>query len=195
MSMVLEMYSINLLFVKINFAFLATAVIGMLFGPTVGFFAGLACDVTLGRRGVAVVDTQLQVAGRPSELAWCYLHTIKLIAQFDLNGKCAVAGAFVGDLLPISSPSQRPVARIHECFIFIRRLDVGQIRAVRHRLCLGTIGQKYLNRDLGYCPRGICLHMDRLGLIRRSSSVNRDRCQARCCKRCRDEHLARRARH
>lgn len=45
MSMVLEMYSINLQFVKINFAFLATAVIGMLFGPTVGFFAGLACDV------------------------------------------------------------------------------------------------------------------------------------------------------
>ena len=45
MSMVLEMYSINLQFVKINFAFLATAVIGMLFGPTVSFFAGLVCDI------------------------------------------------------------------------------------------------------------------------------------------------------
>jgi ECF transporter S component (folate family) len=44
-SMILEMYSINLQFVKINFAFLAIAVIGMLFGPTVGFFAGLICDV------------------------------------------------------------------------------------------------------------------------------------------------------
>ncbi len=44
-SMILEMYSINLQFVKINFAFLAIAVIGMLFGPTVGFFAGMICDV------------------------------------------------------------------------------------------------------------------------------------------------------
>lgn len=44
-SMVIEMYSIDLQFVKINFAFLAIAVIGMLFGPTVGFFAGCACDI------------------------------------------------------------------------------------------------------------------------------------------------------
>lgn len=44
-SMVLEMFSINLQFVKINFAFLAIAVIGMLFGPTVGFGAGLLCDI------------------------------------------------------------------------------------------------------------------------------------------------------
>ncbi|MCR5120891.1 MAG: folate family ECF transporter S component [Ruminococcus sp.] len=44
-SMVLEMFSIDLTFVKINFAFLAIAVIGMLFGPTVGFVAGLACDI------------------------------------------------------------------------------------------------------------------------------------------------------
>ncbi len=44
-SMVIEMYSIDLTFFKINFAFLAIAVIGMLFGPTVGLFAGLICDV------------------------------------------------------------------------------------------------------------------------------------------------------
>lgn len=44
-SMVLEMYSIDLPYAKINFAFLAIAVIGMLFGPTVGFMAGLICDV------------------------------------------------------------------------------------------------------------------------------------------------------
>lgn len=44
-SMILEMFSIDLQFVKINFAFLAIAVIGMLFGPTVGIFAGLCCDV------------------------------------------------------------------------------------------------------------------------------------------------------
>ncbi|MBR1862657.1 MAG: folate family ECF transporter S component [Ruminococcus sp.] len=44
-SMVLEFFSIDLSFAKINFAFLAIAVIGMLYGPTVGFFAGLACDV------------------------------------------------------------------------------------------------------------------------------------------------------
>ncbi len=43
-SMVLEMFSIDIGFAKINFAFLAISVIGMLFGPTVGFAAGLACD-------------------------------------------------------------------------------------------------------------------------------------------------------
>ncbi len=44
-SMVLEMFSIDVGFTKVNFAFLAIAVIGMLFGPTVGFAAGLACDL------------------------------------------------------------------------------------------------------------------------------------------------------
>lgn len=44
-SMVLEMFSINLPLAKINFAFLAIAVIGMLFGPTMGFAAGLICDI------------------------------------------------------------------------------------------------------------------------------------------------------
>ncbi len=44
-SMVLEMFSINLALFKINFAFLAIAVIGMLFGPTVGLFAGMLCDI------------------------------------------------------------------------------------------------------------------------------------------------------
>ena len=44
-SMVIEMCTIDLAVAKINFAFLAIAVIGMLFGPTVGFFAGLVCDI------------------------------------------------------------------------------------------------------------------------------------------------------
>lgn len=44
-SMAIEMFSIDLQFVKINFAFLAIAVIGMLFGPTVGMIAGFACDI------------------------------------------------------------------------------------------------------------------------------------------------------
>ncbi len=44
-SMAVEMYSIDLGFSKINFAFLAIAVIGMLFGPSVGFIAGCGCDV------------------------------------------------------------------------------------------------------------------------------------------------------
>ncbi len=44
-SMLIETYSIDLQFVKINFAFLAIAVIGMLFGPTVGLFSGFACDI------------------------------------------------------------------------------------------------------------------------------------------------------
>lgn len=44
-SMAIEMYSIDFQFFKINFAFLASASIGMLFGPTVGLFAGCACDI------------------------------------------------------------------------------------------------------------------------------------------------------
>ena len=44
-SMVIEMFSIDIGYAKLNFAFIAIAVIGMLFGPTVGFGAGLICDV------------------------------------------------------------------------------------------------------------------------------------------------------
>ena len=44
-SMVIESFSINLGFAKINFAFLAIASIGMLYGPFVAFFAGGMCDV------------------------------------------------------------------------------------------------------------------------------------------------------
>lgn len=44
-SMVIESFTINLGFAKINFAFLAIAAIGMLYGPTVGFCAGALCDI------------------------------------------------------------------------------------------------------------------------------------------------------
>ncbi|MBQ8966672.1 folate family ECF transporter S component [Ruminococcus sp.] len=45
LSMLLESVAINTPYFKISFAYLAAACIGMLFGPTVGFFAGLICDV------------------------------------------------------------------------------------------------------------------------------------------------------
>ncbi len=44
-SMLIESFTISTPFFKINFAFLAIAVIGMLFGPAVGFAAGAACDI------------------------------------------------------------------------------------------------------------------------------------------------------
>lgn len=44
-SMVIEMYSIDFQYFKINFAFIAIASIGLLFGPSVGFIAGCACDI------------------------------------------------------------------------------------------------------------------------------------------------------
>lgn len=44
-SMLIEMYSIDLKFFKINFAFLAIASIGLLFGPSVALFAGFAGDI------------------------------------------------------------------------------------------------------------------------------------------------------
>jgi ECF transporter S component (folate family) len=43
--MVIEAFTIDLVIFKINFAFLAIAVIGMLFGPTVSLVAGFACDI------------------------------------------------------------------------------------------------------------------------------------------------------
>lgn len=45
LSMVIESFTINLGFAKINFAFLAIAAIGMLYGPSVSFFAGAVCDI------------------------------------------------------------------------------------------------------------------------------------------------------
>lgn len=44
-SMMIESFTIQLPFAKINFAFLAIAAIGMLYGPTVALFAGGICDV------------------------------------------------------------------------------------------------------------------------------------------------------
>lgn len=44
-SMVIESFTINLGFAKINFAFLALAAIGMLYGPSVALLAGGVCDV------------------------------------------------------------------------------------------------------------------------------------------------------
>lgn len=44
-SMLIEGFSIDLQFAKLNFAFIAIAIIGMLFGPCVGFVSGLACDI------------------------------------------------------------------------------------------------------------------------------------------------------
>lgn len=44
-SMAIESFTIELPFARINFAFLAIAVIGMLYGPTVAFIAGGLCDI------------------------------------------------------------------------------------------------------------------------------------------------------
>lgn len=44
-SMLIESFTIELPYAKINFAFLAIAVIGMLFGPVVGTAAGGICDI------------------------------------------------------------------------------------------------------------------------------------------------------
>lgn len=44
-SMVIESFTIELPFAKINFAYLAIASIGVLFGPTVSLFAGAMCDI------------------------------------------------------------------------------------------------------------------------------------------------------
>lgn len=44
-SMMIESFSVDIGFTKLNFAFIAIAVIGMLFGPSVSMFAGFACDV------------------------------------------------------------------------------------------------------------------------------------------------------
>ncbi|MBQ7991077.1 MAG: ECF transporter S component, partial [Oscillospiraceae bacterium] len=45
LSVVIESMAIDIGAVRINFAFLAVAAIGMLFGPTVGLVSGGICDV------------------------------------------------------------------------------------------------------------------------------------------------------
>ncbi len=44
-SMGIEMFAVDVGVIRLNFAFIAIAAIGMLFGPTMGFTAGLACDI------------------------------------------------------------------------------------------------------------------------------------------------------
>ncbi len=44
-SMGIEMFAVDIGVVRLNFAFIAIAAIGMLFGPVMGFTAGLACDI------------------------------------------------------------------------------------------------------------------------------------------------------
>lgn len=44
-SMALETFTIEIPYAKVNFAFLAIAIIGMFFGPTVGLAAGFLCDI------------------------------------------------------------------------------------------------------------------------------------------------------
>lgn len=44
-SMMIEAFSIDLQFIRLNFAFLAIAIISMLFGPCMGLVAGCACDI------------------------------------------------------------------------------------------------------------------------------------------------------
>ncbi len=45
LSMLIELFAVDVGVVRLNFAFIAIASIGMLFGPCVGLTAGLACDV------------------------------------------------------------------------------------------------------------------------------------------------------
>ena len=45
LSMIIEAHTIIIGFAKINFAYLATAAIGMLYGPVVSAFAGGICDI------------------------------------------------------------------------------------------------------------------------------------------------------
>lgn len=45
LSMVIESLSVSTPFGKINFAFIAIAIIGMLYGPSVAFMAGGLCDI------------------------------------------------------------------------------------------------------------------------------------------------------
>lgn len=45
LSMVIEFLAVPMPFGKINFAFIAIAIIGMLYGPSVAFMAGGLCDI------------------------------------------------------------------------------------------------------------------------------------------------------
>lgn len=77
-SAVLEMFSINVTaYLKINFAFLAIAVIGMLFGPTMGLAAGMICDVVgiMVSPVAAFLPAYTLVAGLQGVIYGCWLYT------------------------------------------------------------------------------------------------------------------------
>lgn len=64
-SMFIEMFAIDIGFVKLNFAFIAISVIGMLFGPCVGFVSGMCCDIVgfLAHPSSAFLPVYVLVAG------------------------------------------------------------------------------------------------------------------------------------
>lgn len=64
-SMVIEGFSIDFSWFKINFAFLAIASIGMLFGPSVSLIAGCACDIVgyIAKPGQAFLPIYILAAG------------------------------------------------------------------------------------------------------------------------------------
>ena len=45
LSMLIELFAVDIGVVRVNFAFIAIAAIGMLFGPCMGLTAGFACDI------------------------------------------------------------------------------------------------------------------------------------------------------
>ena len=129
-SAVLEMFSINVTaYLKINFAFLAIAVIGMLFGPVMGMSAGLICDVV----GFMVSPT----GG--------FLPAYTLVAGFQ--------GVIYGCWLYTKGP-WRPMLRTSDSG---RSFDYSLlIRAAAARLCdvviINLLINTYLNYHYGFIP-------------------------------------------
>lgn len=91
-SMFIEMFTIDIGFIKLNFAFIAIAVIGMLFGPCVGFTAGLACDIVgyIAHPTGAFLPAYVLVAGFQGLIYGIILYHKAYGTEIDNAGKLSV---------------------------------------------------------------------------------------------------------
>ncbi len=91
-SMALETFSIDIGYAKVNFAFLAIAAIGMLFGPSTAFLAGMLCDVVgfIAHPSGAFLPAYIVVAGLQGAIyGFCLYHKTgkQVMMKNPLNGK------------------------------------------------------------------------------------------------------------
>lgn len=129
-SMIIETFTVDLVYTKLNFAFLAIAVIGMLFGPCMGTVAGVACDL---------VGYLVHPDGG-------YLPAYTLVAALQgfIYGLCLY---YKADVHTIAYTSKKTGKR-HDLTLYIRAIIARLIDVVLINLLINT----QLNLHYGFIP-------------------------------------------